>query len=55
MLDTICKIVANDIKENLPKLPICKNYFLMLKVICGVCYFFSSLKNNGYIPSLNKI
>jgi hypothetical protein len=55
MLDHFCRHVANDIKEKLPKLSICQNYFAMLDVICGLSYYFSSLKKHELMPKLSSL
>jgi len=55
ILDHFCKHVANDIKLNLPKLGICKQYFMMLDVICGLSYYYSSLKEQELVPKFKPV
>ncbi len=55
ILDQFCKMIARDIKEKLPLLSICQEYFAMLEVICGISYYFSSLKRQELMPNLNPI
>ena len=51
-LDLVCKLFTKEIKEKMPKLPICRNYFEMLGVINGLCYFLKTLKRIHKFPVL---
>ena len=52
LIDLLCKHVAREIHDVLPTLPVCANYFAMLDVICGLCYYLSHLKQQERTPKL---
>ena len=51
LLDCAYREVAEEIKESMPKLPICKNLFAMLGVINFFSYYFKTLKENDKVPN----
>lgn len=44
--------MAVDIKENMPKIPFCRDYFQMLGVISFLCYYLTTLKEMDQVPVL---
>lgn len=42
--------MADDIKENMPKIPFCRDYFQMLGVISFLCYYLTTLKEKDRVP-----
>ena len=54
-LEEVYETMARDIENNLPKLPMCRDYFQMLGVIQFFSYYFSTLKEMEKIPSLDPI
>ena len=49
-LDSVYREMAKEIKEQMPKLPICKKLFAMLGVINFFSYYFKTLKENDKVP-----
>lgn len=53
-LTHVYKIMANEIKRTMPKLPVCQSYFHLLDVISFFCYVLQGLKNRGQLPALSS-
>ena len=51
LLSSVYKEMAGEIKEWMPKLPICKDLFSMLGVINFFSYYFKTLKENDKVPN----
>ncbi|MGE3920114.1 MAG: ankyrin repeat domain-containing protein [Gammaproteobacteria bacterium] len=53
-LHHLYQTMAKKIHEEMPMLPICRDYFQMLHVICFSAYYFKTMKNLGKMPVFEK-
>lgn len=53
-LQKSCENLTREIKEKMPSLPFCRDYFGLLGVMSSFCYLFATLKQMGKIPVLES-
>jgi len=53
-INNIYQYIAKKIEEDLPRLPMCKEYFALLGLINFLTYYFKSLKGRQRVPRLGS-
>ncbi len=54
IVDHFCRKTAEDIKVNFSQIPMFSKYFAKLELICGLAYYFNSLKKQQLAPKLTR-
>ncbi|KIE04702.1 hypothetical protein NF27_GI00070, partial [Candidatus Jidaibacter acanthamoeba] len=53
-LTHLYELIAQSIKQEMPKLPFCRDYFQMLGIINFFCYYYTTLQEIGKVPILDS-